>query len=401
MNILIVDDYNINVILLQDVLEQQHNTIPCNSGIDALAIIDKKEIDIVLLDVLMPEMSGYEVLKIIRQNNKNDLISVILVTAKSQKEDLIKGLDLGANDYIKKPIDTIEVLTKVENQCKLISEKKKAFKYKTYANIHESIIQAQRIQQALLPDKKKLENIFPESFVLYIPKDMINGDFYFISESNAKKTICLIDCLGHGVPAGIITALVYSTLHQKIDIEKYNHIKEVAYRLKSDLAYHFSYSEDSYFPYNEIDGIFCEINYNDNTLSTIGLNRPLILIRKKNKDLIINNKIISPYLSSSDYNLFKIGNIKQSLFSDINEELRESSFKFYQNDSIYLYSDGIFDQLGGEHTIRYTKTKLLHFLLDIQNEKLYQQKNLLYNEFTNWKKREEQTDDISIIGVKL
>ncbi|MDF1548269.1 MAG: response regulator, partial [Bacteroidales bacterium] len=187
MKILIVDDEPINLLLLESLLKNKYETTSAENGLEAYNSIVESPPDIVLLDILMPYMDGFETLEKIKTNKNLENIIVIMVTAKVERDDVRKAMQLGADDYIKKPIDATELYTKIDIHARLKKSEEQIMEYQVYVNIHESMISAQRIQQSLLPDKQSFTRIFPNSFILFKPRDMIGGDLYFVSQKLNKK----------------------------------------------------------------------------------------------------------------------------------------------------------------------------------------------------------------------
>ena len=154
MRILIVDDEPINVLLLESLFKNKYETDSAENGLEAYNKIVENPPDLVLLDVLMPYMDGFETLEKIKTNKHLSNTIVIMVTAKVEKDDVKKAMLLGADDYIKKPIDATELYTKIDIHSRLKKTQDRVDEYQVYANIHESMISAQRIQQSLLPDNQ-------------------------------------------------------------------------------------------------------------------------------------------------------------------------------------------------------------------------------------------------------
>ena len=113
--LLVVDDEPLNVHLLESQLMQKYDIVTAYSGMQALEVVHAESPDLVLLDVMMSDMNGYEVCRRIKSSEKTNLIPVILVTALSSKSDILKGIDAGADDFLTKPVDRTEVSLRVRN----------------------------------------------------------------------------------------------------------------------------------------------------------------------------------------------------------------------------------------------------------------------------------------------
>jgi CheY-like chemotaxis protein len=402
MRILIVDDEPINVLLLESLFKNKYETDSAENGLEAYKKIIETSPDIVLLDVLMPYMDGFETLEKIKSNKHLSNIIVIMVTAKVEKEDVKKAILLGADDYIKKPIDATELYTKIDVHARLKKSQDQIVEYQVYANIHESMISAQRIQQSLLPDKQSFTRVFSNSFTLFKPRDMVGGDLYFVSQKFNKKFICVFDSTGHGVPAAMISILAYMGLNNIVNRENITYPLQVSNNLRTELLDHLSKSSDTYATSNGLDAVFCEYNELEHILNFVGAGRPIIILRKGKNYLLINGQKVNSLMHNDEYYLFYIRGDFISL--DLEPEvgpLNNQEIELEKDDVVYMFSDGITDQFGGSEEKKFSKKKLMFLLLENQNKSLKSQKLILYNELENWTQNHEQTDDIVMIGIKF
>lgn len=402
MNILIVDDEPINVLLLESLLKSKYNTNSAENGLEAYNKIVESPPDIVLLDILMPYLDGFETLEKIRTNKNLSNVIVIMITAKVEKDDVKKAMLLGADDYIKKPIDATELYTKIDVHARLKKSQEQILEYQVYANIHESMISAQRIQQSLLPDKQNFSRIFPNSFTLFKPRDMIGGDLYFVSQKLNKKFICVYDSTGHGVPAAMISILVYMELSWIVNKSNITYPLQVANNLRAELLNHLGQSSDTYAASNGIDAIFCEYDEQKNVLNFVGAGRPIMIVRKSKNYIEVNNQQINSIMHNDDYYLFYLRgdfitlDLESSLGSLNNHEIQ-----LEKEDIVFLFSDGITDQFGGADEKKFSKKKLMEMILANQGRSLKSQKLVLYKELDKWSQNHEQTDDIVFIGIQF
>jgi phosphoserine phosphatase RsbU/P len=402
MRILIVDDEPINVLLLESLLKNKYDTASAENGLEAYAKLVEDPPDIVLLDILMPYMDGFETLEKIKTNKNLANIIVIMVTAKVEKDDVKKAMVLGADDYIKKPIDATELYTKIDIHARLKKSEEQIMEYQVYANIHESMISAQRIQQSLLPDKQNFTRIFPNSFTLFKPRDMVGGDFYFVSQKLNKKFICVSDSTGHGVPAAMISVLAYMELSWIVNKSNITTPLQVANNLRAELLTHLGQSSDTYASSNGLDAIFCEFDEQKQMLNFVGAGRPIIIIRKGVDHIIINGQKVNPLVKNDDNYLFYIrGDFITLDFEVMNSKLNNHAIEIRKDDVIYLYSDGITDQFGGAEEKKFSKKRLMQLLLNNQGKSLKSQKLILYKELDKWTLNHEQTDDIVVIGIQV
>jgi CheY-like chemotaxis protein len=402
MNILIVDDEPINVLLLESLLKIKYETSSAENGLEAYNKIVESPPDIVLLDILMPYMDGFETLEKIKTNKNLANIIVIMITAKVEKDDVKKAMLLGADDYIKKPIDATELYTKIDLHARLKKSQEQIMEYQVYANIHESMISAQRIQQALLPDKQHFSRLFPNSFFLFKPRDMIGGDFFFVSQKLNKKFICLSDSTGHGVPAAMISILIYMELSWIVDKSNITDPIQVANNLKAELLNHLGQSSDTYASSNGLDAIFSEYDEQNHLLKFVGAGRPIIIVRKGLNYIEINGQQVNSIMNSEDYFLFYIrGDFVTLDLESTTNTLTNHNIQLIKEDTVYFYSDGITDQFGGSEEKKFSKRKLMELILECQGKSLKSQKLTLYKELDKWTQNHEQTDDIVFLGIQF
>ncbi len=403
MKILIVDDAPLNVILLSEMLSDQHEIHTAHGGKEALKKVADTRLDIILLDIMMPQVDGYEVLQRIKANPTTEGIPVIMITAKTEKEDLKKALELGASDYLKKPVDSIELLTKLAFFEKVIQNNKRIEEYQVYANINDSMLMAQRFQTCLAPDKLSFRRIFPKSFVFFAPRDFVSGDLYYVFENGNKKFIALFDCVGHGVPAAMMSIFVYTALNFIVGRKKQTDPVVVAKELHDEAISNLHKSGDMYSAFTSLEAVFCEINTTEHEISFFGAARPLFLIRNNDELLYVNNELNNCYNLTED-NLYSyvvdgypvtIGAEDQNIIQPVKK------IKTEKNDRIYFFSDGFTDQFGKNGSQKYSKRLLYNLFLNTQTIDIKDQKSILYSELKNWMGEVRQTDDILIIGIEL
>ncbi|WP_209319674.1 response regulator [Ancylomarina longa] len=400
--ILSVDDSPINNKLIEAYFRKEYNVISKESGHQALEWLEDNIPDVILLDIMMPVMDGIEVLEQIQATERLKEIPVIMVTAKTEMESIKATLNLGAQDYVKKPIDFTELQTKVLIAFQINEQKQEISKYKSYYDIHQGMIHAQRIQKSILPDAENFRRLFSKSFIINLPKHVVSGDFYWIQQGYNKKSIALFDCTGHGVPAAMLTVMGLMELHTLSQNGNEIEIDTIFPLLSQKFSQVLNTSGDTYTQYNGMDGVFCSIYPKKNILEFAGAKRSLVLIRKNAPSLKVDNDIITPKDSNQDYSLFEIQGDRNSIGKE-SEFLEFTTRKIELNtgDRIFLYSDGITDQLGGEQQKRLKRKQFFNKLLDVQNKSINLQKSDIFTWFENWKHNNEQTDDILVIGIEI
>ena len=193
--ILVVDDEEFNRQIILDILDQveeNYSVFTANNGKMACEAALKILPDVILMDWKMPEMTGIEAVKKLKSQKETRDIPVIMITAVTSPEKLKEAFEAGVVDYVTKPVKDIELLVRVRSVLKtnmyykqVLGQKEKIEEQKK--DITDSIRYARHIQEAILPEIEKIQNVLTESFVLFKPKDIVSGDFYWFTEKTLPK----------------------------------------------------------------------------------------------------------------------------------------------------------------------------------------------------------------------
>ena len=250
----------------------------------------------------------------------------------------------------------------------------------------DSINYAQRIQNAVLPSKEYMDAIMPEYFVLFKPRDIVSGDFYWVKEVQDHLVIVGADCTGHGVPGAFMSMLGITLLNSLIGDRCYNAPGAILEQMRLKVKELLVQEGNGESQNDGMDMIVAILNKTTRELHYSGANSPLYLVRKKN----------------GGFQLIELKGDKQP----VGVHWEETSFashtlKLQKQDSIYLFSDGIVDQFGGENRKKYKSVNFKKLLLSIQEESLENQKQLLDEAFEVWRGKHEQIDDVCVVGVRV
>lgn len=248
--------------------------------------------------------------------------------------------------------------------------------------ITDSIKYASQIQTAMLPPLETISETFPEHFVLYKPKDIVSGDFYWSKKIGLKHVIIAADCSGHGVPGAFMSMLGISLLNEIVNeysILKPSEILEtMRLRIKASL-HQTGRKEDNR---DGMDMAICIIDKERYELQFAGANMPLFLIRDNNLAQV-----------SGDRNPISVHK-KERPFTN-------KSIRIKRGDSIYIFSDGYIDQIGGPDRKKFLKKNFKKFLVNINDRSMNRQRDLLEDRIANWQNGYEQIDDMMVIGLKI
>lgn len=408
--ILIVDDIPKNLQVLGNILDNEDVDISfATNGSQAIELAHYNLPDLILLDISMPEMNGYEVCSKLKENENTKNIPVIFLTARTESESIVKGLQAGGEDYITKPFNSEELIARVKihlelkdkreaiekqaislsemnNQLIKLNSNLKVQKNTIYLKnkyLTDSINYAQIIQNSLLSSIEKLKSFFTDSFIYYNPKDIISGDFYFFEKVENKIIIIVSDCTGHGVPGALLTMLGITLLKQMIVYEKIREPTEILKRLDNEVVNMLTNTESKEKTGDGMDMAVCSIDIAKQELIYSGCKMPLYLIRNKN---------LIKYKGS----VHSIGGI----YDIDNKEIYKQVIALENNDIIYLCSDGYESQFGGEQNKKFSRKQFRRLLAENHESDMQEQKSTLHNTLIEWMGSSEQVDDILVLGFK-
>jgi serine phosphatase RsbU (regulator of sigma subunit) len=249
-----------------------------------------------------------------------------------------------------------------------------------------SINYAKRIQSALLPSKKDIKSYIPTSFILYMPKDIVAGDFYWLEKVGNKTLFAAADCTGHGVPGAMVSVICNNGLNRSVREQGITEPGKILDATRKIVIAEFEKSEEEVN--DGMDIALCSLEPNPSkrslNLQFAGANNPLWVIRKDTnvvEEYKANRQPVGKYVKSNNY--------------------KTHSLEVYQGDQFYLFSDGFTDQFGGVRRKKYLRANFEKFLLQIKDLPLGEQKQSLVDEHNRWRGDEEQIDDICIIGYKV
>lgn len=309
------------------------------------------------------------------QTNKSlskKLIEVEQLSAKTIEQEKERRKIL-AEQNITLEIQVKERTAEINEQKKIIEEKNK--------DITDSINYAQRIQRSILPTEKEIADIFPNSFVLFKPRDIVSGDFYQFKKVDDYNYAILADCTGHGVPGALMSMIGSNLLHQIIVERKIKEPNKILSALHKEVKSTLRQSGGA----QSHDGMDASIILlRDNKLFIASANRPVY---------VVNNGVINE-LKPDKRSIGGSQSMDEVAFTVTELEVLPDML-------VYLFSDGYADQFGGEAGKKFKVKNLSQLLLSIHEKPLQVQKEILNTTFDNWKNDLEQVDDVSLIGIRF
>ena len=263
----------------------------------------------------------------------------------------------------------------LEEKNKLITKQKQ--------DITDSIMYASKIQSAVLPPDEIFKGYFKDYFILYLPKDIVSGDFYWITEYEGKIIFAAADCTGHGVPGAFMSMLGTAFLNEIVSKYKGLHPSDILNELRLNIIKSLHQKDDTQERKDGMDISLTMVNFQNYSAEYAGAYNPLIICR--NKDLIEYKADRQP-----------VGIYKKTM-----EPFTNHVIQLQPNDSLYSFSDGYVDQFGSDNKKKFMIKNLKELLLKIQKHDMNTQRRLLYDNYITWKGEVEQIDDVLLFGIKI
>lgn len=287
----------------------------------------------------------------------------------------------------------------VVRQKEIIEEKNK--------DITDSIHYAQRIQNVILPPLGDFNDRFFESFVLFKPRDIVSGDFYWIEEVDDKIYFAVVDCTGHGVPGALVSVVGANGLNRCLVEFDLRSPAEILDKLSEIVRETFA-KTDSHVK-DGMDMALCCIDKSTNTIQFAGAHNPLWLIRPDTSGLPIKENVNILKSNRGKFSLIEFKSDKKPIgYTYNNDPFTEIEFQLLKGDMIYLFSDGFADQFGGyEQDIldrggkKFKTANFKKLILSIADKDLSEQQMILDDTFDTWKGDLEQLDDVCVLGIRF
>ncbi|MCK5537514.1 MAG: SpoIIE family protein phosphatase [Bacteroidales bacterium] len=268
-----------------------------------------------------------------------------------------------------------DVTKKRENEIK-IAEQHNQLEV-AYKSIKDSINYAKTLQQALLALNKEIKANLDEFFLLFIPRDQVSGDFYYINKVDNTLILAVGDCTGHGVPGAFLSVLSVTYLHEIVRNQNVKNPADALEELRNRIKSTFQIKKNK----DGLDIALCAINLDTNILEYSGAYNPLIIMRDNNLlEYKATNNPIGHYPNEKPFKLHKV--------------------ELLNNDRIYLFSDGFIDQFGGDKNRKFMRGHFYQVLKELNDVPMNEQSNVLNEIFTKWKYGRVQLDDVTIMGIQ-
>ncbi len=253
-------------------------------------------------------------------------------------------------------------------------------------DIEDSILYAKRIQNAILPPKKLISKSLPENFILFKPRDIVSGDFYWAAEKNNITYYAAADCTGHGVPGAFMSMLGISFLNDIIRTSKTElKASEILDKLKEKVIEALHQTGEAQEAKDGMDIALCKVKKEENLIEFAGAFNPLYLIR--------DNEILIYEADRMPIGIYD--------FEGAGDKFTNNVIKIQKGDTLYTFSDGYADQFGGPRDKKFMIGRFKKMLLEIQELSMEEQRNYLDYTIEQWMSNYEQVDDILVIGTRF
>ncbi len=290
------------------------------------------------------------------------LISLFMLRSYNQKK--------AANELLELKNDAI-------NKQKIEIEKKNNL-------ITDSIEYAKDIQQSILPAREDISKHFKDHFILYKPKDIVSGDFYWLYEGNNRVLLAVADCTGHGVPGAFMSLMCNNLLNDTINENTNYTPAEILNELNTKILHSLKQNNQTTTAKYGMDICLVSINKSMTKLEYAGAHNPLFIFR--NKECI-----------QIKANSRSIGSLKKQDLSGFQNHLVD----LQPNDMLYLFSDGYADQFGGPENKKFFYQPFRELLLSISELTPDEQSKILEDRIVTWKGNRSQIDDILVLGIRV
>ncbi|MFC2090295.1 PP2C family protein-serine/threonine phosphatase [Bacteroidota bacterium] len=241
---------------------------------------------------------------------------------------------------------------------------------------------AKRIQSTVLPSHDVFENLFAEHFIFFKPRDIVSGDFYWISKKENRIYITASDCTGHGVPGSLMSMLGITMLHEIVNEKDFSRSDEILNELRINIARTLKQEGKPGEQKDGIDMVLLIYDRATGKLEFSGANNPMYIIRDRE---MIEYK----------------GNNMPVAYYDNMTTFTRHTIQLRKGDRIYLFSDGFPDQFGGPDGKKFKYQPFKDLLLEVHERPMSEQRNILNMVFDEWKGKLDQIDDVLVMGLRF
>lgn len=429
IKIQVVEDDNVVALFLRELLSKWGYNVCSVSSTGEKAILDFKEFkpNMLLVDIhLDGDMTGIDVVNEVKKNGE---LPVIYLTADLDQATIEQTKTTVPSAYLKKPFDenqlkaTIEIaissFIETQSQVKKLKDevvmhsqqveeltetnahlitatfRERALKKELESSkllieeqskkIHDSINYSLRIQQSIIPSSDLFESALKKHFVFYKPKDVVSGDFPWLYERENYVYYAAVDCTGHGVP-GAMMSMIGNLLLNSI-VSHGNECKtpsEILAELHKSVVKTLKQDAEGNKAADGMDAALCRVDFEKRELLFSGAHLPLFLLRNGELETYKGDK-------------FPVGGMQYRNRNTYSDHI----IQLEKGDKVFVFSDGIIDQVGGEDKMKWMSSRLKEFIVENKDVDMFRFKELIQQKFDEFKGDHKQVDDVLLIGVEF
>jgi serine phosphatase RsbU (regulator of sigma subunit) len=404
-SILYIDDEEQNLISFKSTFRRDYHVYTAASGREGLEIMEQNHIQLVITDQRMPDMTGVEFLETIMPLFPECMRMIL--TGFSDMEAIIQAINKGnIYRYIAKPWNREELKMNIDSALEVynlkiqnknlidglkeatatlerkVMERTREIE-RQQMNITDSIHYASRIQKALMQPSEELEELLPAHFVLNKPKDIVSGDYYWVSNMDNRLIIAVADCTGHGVPGAFMSIMGINFLNEIVRNLENPGANDILNELRAQIIKALGQTGSRDEAKEGMEMALCVIDIDHQTIQFSGAFRPLYLI------------------SDGELREVKGDRMPIGIYNEEEVSFTNKEILFKEGDMIYLFTDGYVDQIGGLQRKTFKSIQFKKLLKEISDKPMKEQGSILREEHEIWRAGQEQIDDIMILGVKL
>ncbi|MCB0380691.1 MAG: SpoIIE family protein phosphatase, partial [Flavobacteriales bacterium] len=315
------------------------------------------------------------------------VLLIVVVFIKFRERQLIKEKLILEEKVIQRTEEVVQKSAEIEQKNK---------------DIIDSITYAKRIQDSILPSDEAFVRELTDTFVLFQPKDIVSGDFYWIFDKKDKVLFAAVDCTGHGVPGAFMSIVGYNLLDKIVGEYGITKPSEILNQLNKGVEETLRKDADKSAIKDGMDITLCAFDKKTKTLEYAGAYNPLYIVSTNNVQ--DNGANLIPDMSlESKLHLYEIKGDRFPIgsYADSKSSYTNHTIKLSQGDTVYLFSDGYADQFGGPNGKKFRYKQFKQLFLEINAKSMDEQKQLLELTMSEWKGSMEQIDDVIVIGSRL
>lgn len=385
-SILLIDDNQTNLRVIMDCLKTGgFKVMTARNGEMGIKRAKFAPPDLILLDVMMPGIDGFETCRRLKADDATKDIPIIFMTALNDVENKLRGFDAGGVDYVTKPIEEVEVLARVKTHLSLRNTQRQLSK--ALEDVTASIRYAEKIQRSLLPKSEDVRTWLPDSFFLWMPRDIVGGDIYFAEKFDDGIVVAVIDCTGHGVPGAFMSMIASSFLRRITTTLNCHDPAEILRQLNVVVRTSLQQDREDTLSDDGMDAAVCFVKPGpDSRLTFAGARLPLFYVRSRKVNIIRGDRQSIGYKKS-----------------DPDFDFTNHVIPVERGISFYLSTDGFWDQMRKDEQSRFGfrtfgRKRFADLLAEISDLPFDVQQEKLVGAFRAYQEEMRRQDDVTVAG---